>query len=96
MVTVDWHIICVAFLFISNCYQFWAAIPSGVVFLFLCFVSLVLFSGVYLFTHFLSLCVTFLCAFQSVLECHLQCQQRFCFTDPGGIVLLLWMLPLCV
>ena len=34
---------------------------------------------------------------ESVLECHLQCLQCFYLTDPRGIGLLLWVLPLkCV
>ena len=50
-------------------------------------VSLVLILYVTLFTLSQWVCVMFVvCTFWSVLQCHLQCLQCFCLTDPRGIL----------
>ena len=74
--TSDWHAIWIVFLFIVNCYLIWATIQAGVVLhvILLCVTFTVLKC---IFVHLLIVTVSHfvVCAFQSVLECHLQCLQ---------------------
>ena len=86
---------------VSFC-SFLTAIWFGLLFLLvlscmlLCCVLIAFFSSVSLFTCSLYVSCFVVCAFQIVSECHRQCLQCFCLTYPGGIVLLLWVLLLCV